>query len=82
MSVMTKMGHWQFLCGGNEHTTPEEVVLIHTYHMFDLHPELKELLDLPRGMCTEQKSVSEKWIKAPIPRRSMSRLRTLQVLPL
>jgi len=54
-------GDWQFLCGGDEHTTPGEAVLIHAAHMFDLQPELQEVADLPYGFYAWRTSTNEPW---------------------
>ena len=54
-------GDWQFLCGGNEHTTPDEAVVIHAHHMFDLYPELQEVADLTPGFYAWRTSSTAPW---------------------
>lgn len=54
-------GTWQFLCGGDEHTSADQAVLIHARHMFDLQPELSEVAGLAPGYYAWRNTVSEPW---------------------
>ena len=55
-------GDWQFLCGGDEHTSPDEAVLIHARHMFDLRPDdLRGVANLTFGFYAWRASTTEPW---------------------
>jgi hypothetical protein len=54
-------GDWQFLCGGDEHTSPDEAVLIHAKHMFELQSGLKDVADLAPGLYARRASTTEPW---------------------
>lgn len=54
-------GDFQFLCDGDEHTSPDEAVLIHAKHMFDLRPELKDIEDLAPGFVARRTSATGPW---------------------
>jgi hypothetical protein len=49
------------MCGGDEHTSAGEAVLIHAAHMFDLQPDLQEVADLPEGFYGWRNSANEPW---------------------
>jgi hypothetical protein len=51
-------GTWQFLCGGDDHTTPDEAVVIHAQRMFDLRPELIELASPESGFSLSRHSTA------------------------
>jgi hypothetical protein len=54
-------GDWQFLCGGVEHTSSDEAVLIHPRHMFELHSSLRDVADLAPGLYAWRASATEPW---------------------
>jgi hypothetical protein len=56
-------GDWQFLCGGNEHTSAKEARLIHAIHAFDLFPNLNALRDLGLGESARRESPEESWVR-------------------
>lgn len=53
-------GAWQFLDGG---AVSDDAV--HVRHLFDKHPDLRDLADLPEGWAAERASVSGQWRRYP-----------------
>jgi hypothetical protein len=47
-------GDWQFLDGN--HVTPGDLVIVHIHHVFDDHPEVRTLRDLPPEWAAERDS--------------------------
>jgi hypothetical protein len=55
-------GSFQFLCGGNEHTSAGEAVNVHVRHLFERGPDqLRDFTYLRKG-CFAQQGVDGKWI--------------------
>ena len=54
-------GDWQFQCGGDEHNSADQAVLIHVSHMFDLWAELQVVADLAAGSYAWRTSTTKPW---------------------
>jgi hypothetical protein len=52
-------GDWQFLDGGA--FDEEDAVAVHFGHVFEQHPELRSLADLPEGWAAERDSIGRDW---------------------
>jgi hypothetical protein len=52
-------GDWQFLDGSSVDT--DDAVAAHVSHVFEKHPDLSLLADLPRGWSAERDSVAGEW---------------------
>ena len=53
-------GMWQFLCGSNEHTE-DDGVIVGLGEIVNLDPGLNEIADMPLGICGERKSKGDEW---------------------
>jgi hypothetical protein len=58
-------GDWQFLDGG--FVNEENAVVVHIGHVFEKHPDLRSLADLPEGRAAERDSVTGEWRRYPWP---------------
>jgi hypothetical protein len=56
-------GAWQFLDGGA--VSEDDALMLHVEHVFDEHPELRHLVDLPEGWVAERESVTGGWRRDP-----------------
>ena len=54
-------GDWQFICAGDEHTTPDQAVLIHPEHIFKLFPEIDSLRNLQPGQWAKREDSESEW---------------------
>jgi hypothetical protein len=52
-------GAWQFLDGGP--VSEDDALVLHVEHVFDEHPDLLHLVDLPKGWAAERDSVTDEW---------------------
>lgn len=52
-------GTWQFLCGPTN--DPGECLLVGLSEVFENHPSIDDLADLPTGWCAEREDVSSPW---------------------
>lgn len=59
-------GEWQFVCGGDEHDSPEAAVRIHASHAFDRFSNLAEVLGLRSGERASRSAANEPWDVEPI----------------
>jgi hypothetical protein len=57
-------GDWQFLDGGE---VAVDGVAVHLGHVFEDHPELGLLQDLPAGWAAERSSETAEWERYPWP---------------
>lgn len=55
-------GAWQFLDGG---TVSDDALVLHVSHVFDKHPDLLHLTDLPEGWAAERDSETDEWRRYP-----------------
>ena len=58
-------GDWQFLDGGP--VGDEDAVAVHIEHVFENHPDLRSLADLPEGWAAERESLEGEWRRYPWP---------------
>jgi hypothetical protein len=56
-------GDWQFLDGGDVDNV--EAVAVHIEHVFEKHPDLRLLTDLPKGWAAERNSTAGAWRRYP-----------------
>lgn len=58
-------GDWQFLDGGEVNV--EDGLAVHIHHVFDEHPDVRALADLPEGWAAERASAAAEWERFPQP---------------
>jgi hypothetical protein len=56
-------GDWQFLDGG--YVDEIDAVVVHVEHVFEKHPDLRLLADLPEGWAAERDPVAGEWSRYP-----------------
>jgi hypothetical protein len=56
-------GDWQFLDGG--YVDDVDAVAVHIGHVFETHPDLRLLVDLPEGWAAERDSIAGEWRRYP-----------------
>jgi hypothetical protein len=56
-------GDWQFLDGG--YVNDVDAVVVHVEHVFEEHPDLRLLADLPEGWAAERDAVAGEWRRYP-----------------
>ena len=56
-------GDWQFLDGG--YVDDIDAVAVHIEHVFEKHPDLRLLADLPKGWAAERNSIAGEWRRSP-----------------
>ena len=52
------------MCGGDEHPSDSEIVIVHPSHLVDRDPTILPLADLPRGFCATRTSAGSIWVRA------------------
>jgi hypothetical protein len=57
---------WQFLCGGDEHTSEEQAVYIHARHLFERYPDLTVVKNLALGEKATRSAAGQPWERAAI----------------
>lgn len=55
-------GDWQFLCGGDEHGSADEAVLVHPEHIFEMHSDLADLMNLEEGQAAQRAAPGAPWV--------------------
>jgi hypothetical protein len=58
-------GDWQFLDG--DAVDDKDAVAVHIGHVFENHPDLRVLADLPQGWAAERDSPAGQWRRYPWP---------------
>jgi hypothetical protein len=58
-------GDWQFLDGGA--VSRDDSHAVHIGHVFDEHPDVQALRDLPPGWAAERPSEAAEWARYPWP---------------
>jgi hypothetical protein len=59
-------GDWQFLDG--DPVSGDDLVMVHAHHVFDDHPEIRPLRDLPLEWAAERESAeAHEWRRYPWP---------------
>jgi hypothetical protein len=56
---------WEMLCGGNEHDSQAECVVLHKEHLANRDPGLTEVFDLLPGWAAERESADAPWTRQP-----------------
>jgi hypothetical protein len=59
-------GEWQFVCGGDEHDSPDAAVRIHAVHAFDRFSDIAEVRGLQSGERASRSAAGEPWHVEPI----------------
>jgi hypothetical protein len=65
LAVHDHDGEWQFLDGGA--VEEEDAIAVHLGHVFEKHPDLRPLAELPVGWAAERDSVAGKWRRYRLP---------------
>jgi len=65
--VSRSEGDWSFLCGAEHEQKAENYRVVGRGHILDRDPTLSELADLAPDWEAERTSISDAWVRRPIP---------------
>ena len=60
-------GDWSFLCGAEHADNPDNYRLVGKGHILDRDPTLRELDDLAPNWEAERGSITDAWVRRPVP---------------
>ncbi len=58
-------GDWQMLCGGDEHASADEIVVVHKEHLAERDASVSATFDLPAGWEANRDTESGSWQRTP-----------------